>query len=104
MSSFSASAPLCPQGREISFDSGQFGQMPDIFPEVDQARLLRKHTERSYNLFKQRAGLERLRLKSQPVVQAAATVAHLATVLADIAAHHHQAGKEKRMKQLPLAA
>jgi len=94
----------CPQGREIPFDSGQFGQLPDIFPEVDQARLLRKHMERSYNLFKQRAGLEHLRLKSQPVVQAAATVAHLATVLAAIAAHHRLAGKEKRPKQLPLAA
>ena len=78
--------------------------MPHIFPEVDQARLLRKHMERSYNLFKQRAGLERLRLKSQPVVQAAATVAHLATVLAALADHQRQAGKEKRLKQLPLAA
>jgi len=97
-------APLCPQGREIPFDSGQFGQMPDILPEVNRVRLLRKHMERSYNLFKHRAGLEHLRLKSHPVVQAAATVAHLATVLAAIAAHHHQAGKEKRPKQLPLAA
>ena len=97
-------APLCPQGREIPFDSGQFGQLPDIFPEVDQARLLRKHMERSYNLLKHRAGLEHLRLKSQPVVQAAATVAHLATVLAAMAAPHRLAGKEKRPKQLPLAA
>lgn len=97
-------APGCPQGREIPFDSGRFGQMPDIFPEVDRIRLLRKHMERSYNLFKHRAGLERLRLKSQHVVQAAATLAHLATVLAAMAAHHRLAGKEKRPKQLPLAA
>jgi Transposase DDE domain len=94
----------CPQGREIPFDSGRFGQMPDIFPEVDRIRLLRKHMERSYNLFKHRAGLEHLRLKSQQVVQAAATLAHLATVLAAMAAHHRLAGKEKRPKQLPLAA
>jgi hypothetical protein len=97
-------APLCPQGREIPFDAGQFGQLPNIFQEVDQIRLLRKHMERSYNLLKHRAGLERLRLKSQHGVQAATTVAHLATVLVEIAAHHHQAGKEKRLKQLPLAA
>jgi len=96
--------PLCPQGREIPFDSGQFGQLPDIFPGVDQIRLLRKHMERPYNLFKHRAGLEHLRLKTQHRVQAAATFAHLATVLVEIAAHHHQAGKEKRLKQLPLAA
>ena len=97
-------APICPQGREIPFDSGRFGQMPDIFPEVNRIRLLRKHRERSSNLFKHHPGSEHLRLKSQPVVQAAATVAHLATVLAAIAAHHHLAGKEKRPKQLPLAA
>jgi hypothetical protein len=97
-------APGCPQGREIPFDSGRFGQLPDIFPEVDRIRLLRKHMERSYNLFKHRAGLERLRLKSQHVVQAAVTLAHLATVLAALAAHHRLAGKEKRPKQLPLAA
>jgi hypothetical protein len=97
-------APLCPKGRKIPFDSGQFGQMPDIFPEVDQARQLRKHMERSYNLFKQRAGLEHLRLKSQHGVQAAATFAHLATVFAALADHQRQAEKEKRPKQLPLAA
>jgi len=97
-------APRCPKSREIPFDSGQFGQLPDIFPEVDQARQLRKHMERSYNLLKHRAGLERLRLKSQHGVQAAVIFAHLATVLVELAAQHHQAGKEKRLKQLPLAA
>ncbi|MCG2744489.1 MAG: transposase, partial [Desulfobacteraceae bacterium] len=97
-------ASLCPQGREIPYDSGQFGQLPDIFPEVDRIRGLRKHMERSYNLFKHRAGLERLRLKSQHRVLAAVTFAHLATVLVEIAAHHHQTSKEKRLKQLPLAA
>ncbi|MDI6755401.1 MAG: transposase [Thermodesulfobacteriota bacterium] len=97
-------APLCPQGREIPFDSGQFGQMPDIFKEADQIRLLRKHMERSYNLFKHRAGLERLRLKSQRSILAAATCAQPAAVLVEIAAPRRQAGKEKRPKQLPLAA
>jgi len=97
-------APLCPQVREIPFNSGQFGQMPDIFPETEQVRLLRKHMEREYNLFKHRAGLERLRLKSQHRVQAATTFAHLATVLVEIAAHHHQVGRQKHLKQLPLAA
>jgi hypothetical protein len=97
-------APLCSQVREIPFNSGQFGQMPDIFPETDQVRLLRKHMEREYNLFKHRAGLEHLRLKSQHSILAAVTCVHLATVLVEIAAHHHKAGKEKRLKQLPLAA
>ena len=71
---------------------------------LDQIRLLRKHMERPYNRLKHRAGLEHLRLKTQHRVQAAATFAHLATILVEIAAHHHQARKEKRLKQLPLAA
>jgi hypothetical protein len=78
--------------------------MPDICTGVDQIRLLRKHMERPYNLLKHRAGLERRRLKSQHRILAALTFAHLATVLVEIAAHHRQAGKEKRLKQLPLAA
>jgi len=97
-------APRCSQSREIPFNSGQFGQIPDIFPEVQRLRRLRKHMERSYNLLKHRAGLEHLRLKSQHRVLSAATWAQLATVLVEIAAHHHQSGKEKRPKQLPLAA
>jgi hypothetical protein len=95
--------PLCPQGREIPFDSGQFGQLPDLFKEVDRIRRLRKHMERSYNLFKHRAGLESLRLKSQHVISAAVTFAHLATVLTEIAAPC-KTRKEKRQKQLPWAA
>ena len=97
-------APLCPQCRELPFDSGQFGQLPDILEEVDQIRGLRKHMERSYNLFKHRAGLEHLRLKSQQAVLAAATLAQLATVFAALAAQSRLAAKEKRPTQLPLAA
>ncbi len=97
-------ASLCPQCRELPFDSGQFGQLPDIFEEVDQIRGLRKHMERSYNLFKHRSGLEHLRLKSQQSVMAAVTFVHLATVLIEIAMHHQAADKEQRPKQLRLAA
>jgi len=93
-----------PKSREIPFDAGHFGQIPDIFPEVGQLRRLRKHMERSNNLFKHRAGLERLRIKSQHAVQATATLAQLAIVFATLAAPHRPVGKEKGPKQLPLAA
>jgi hypothetical protein len=97
-------APLCPQCREIPFDSGHFGQIPDIFREVDDIRALRKHMERSYNLFKHRAGLDHLRLRSQQGAMAAVTFAHLATVFLEITAHHQMEGKERRPKQMQLAA
>lgn len=97
-------APLCPQCRELPFDSGQFGQLPDVLEEVDQIRKLRKHMERSYNLFKHRSGLEHLRLKSQQSVMAAVTFVHLATVLIEIATHRQTAKEEQRPKQLRLAA
>jgi len=60
--------------------------------------------ERSYNLFKHRAGLERRRLKSQHRAMAAVTFAHLATVFLEIGAHRQMAGKKHRPKQLPLAS
>ncbi|AEB09148.1 hypothetical protein [Desulfobacca acetoxidans] len=97
-------APLCPQCREIPFDSGQFGQLPDMLEEVDKICKLRKNMERSYNLFKHVAGLERLRLKSQQSVMAAVTFAQLATGLMEIARHHQSSEKEHRPKQLQLAA
>jgi hypothetical protein len=97
-------APVCPQGREILFDAGHFGQFPDIFPEVERLLGLRKHMERAYNLFKRRAGLEHLRLKSQHAVQAVAAMAQLVTVFAALASQRHLTAKEKRPKQLPLAA
>jgi hypothetical protein len=97
-------APLCPKCREIPCDSGQFGQLPNIFEEVDKICKLRKNMERSYNLLKHNAGLERLRLKSQQSVMAAVTFAQLAIVLTEIARHHQATKKEHRPKQLQLAA
>lgn len=97
-------APLCSQCREIPFDSGYFGQIPNIFDELDQILQLRKHMERSYNLFKHRAGLEHMRLRSQQGAMAAVTFAHLATVFVEIATHQQNERKNPRPKQLALAA
>jgi hypothetical protein len=97
-------APLCPQCRELPFDSGYLGQLPDSFEEVDQIRRLRNLMERSYNLFKHGAGFERLRLKSLQSVMAAVTFEQLATVLREISRHHQAAEKEPRPKQLQFAA
>jgi hypothetical protein len=97
-------SPRCPQCRIIPYDSGRFGQIPDTFEEVDQIRELRKHMERSYNLFKHRAGLEHLRLKSQHGAMAAVTFVHLATVFSEIVAYYEKAREVYRPKQLPLAA
>lgn len=60
--------------------------------------------ERSYNLLKHNAGLERLRLKSQQSEMAAVTCAQLAIVLTEIARHHQAIKKEPRPKQVQLAA
>jgi hypothetical protein len=97
-------APRCPQCRVIPYDSGRFGQIPDTCTEVDQIRELRKHMERSYNLFKHRAGLEHLTLKSQHGVMVAVTFVHLATVFSEIVAYYEKAREVHRPKQLPLAA
>jgi len=72
--------------------------------ETSELPSLRKHMERSYNLFKHRAGLEHLRLKSQRSVMAAVTFVHLTTVFLEVARYHQTADKEHRPKQLQLAA
>jgi len=75
----------CPKFREISLDSGFFGQIPEQVPLVDKLRGLRKHLERSFNLLKNREGLKEPRAKSQHGTLAMATFANMANLLIEIA-------------------
>lgn len=75
---------VCSRYREVGFDSGLFGQIPDQVAGLDDAREIRKHMERAYNLLKHREGLEPLRARSQPGVTCVSTFAHVATLLLEI--------------------
>lgn len=47
----------CQQFREIPFDAGLFGQIPEQVTQVQELRGLRKNVERAFNLLKNREGL-----------------------------------------------
>jgi hypothetical protein len=83
-SDFCDRSVICEQHREISFDSGFFGQIPDVVAGIDNAREIRKNMERFYNLMKHRDGFEPLRVRSQPGVSCVATFSTMATLLREI--------------------
>lgn len=96
-------APVCSKCREIPLDAGLFGQIPDQVYGVEQARDLRKHMERCFNLLKHREGLEPLRVKSQHATLVAATLAQMATILLEIVGTRKTENKEELPKQLKMA-
>lgn len=96
-------APLCDKYREVPLDAGHFGQIPDIIPEVTQARNMRKHMERTYNLLKHREGIEHIRITSQQGVMAAVTIAQIAELLLEIAGTRKTEKKEEMQQKLALA-
>jgi hypothetical protein len=75
----------CPKFREIPVDAGLFGQFPEQVEQVQELRDLRKNLERTFNLLKNREGLETLRARSQQGVSAIATFANMANLLIEIA-------------------
>lgn len=95
-------APLCDKYREVPLDAGHFGQIPDIIPEVTQARNMRKHMERTYNLLKHREGIEHIRITSQQGVTAAVTIAQVAELLLEIAGTRKTEKKEEMQQKLAL--
>jgi hypothetical protein len=95
-------APSCPRSREIPLDAGMFGQIPDQVKGVEETRDIRKHMERGYNLLKHREGLEPLRVKSRHAAMAAATIAHVATILLEIVGTRKAEEKEDPARQLKM--
>lgn len=95
-------APVCSQCREIALDAGLFGQIPDQVYGVDEARNIRKHMERCFNLLKHREGLEPLRVKSQHATLVAATIAQMAGIVLEIVGTRKTENKEEAPKQLKM--
>ena len=96
-------APACPKCREIPLDAGLFGQIPDQVYGVEQARDIRKHMERCFNLLKHREGLEPLRVKSQHATLVVATLAQMATIVLEIVGTRKTENKQEVPKQRKMA-
>lgn len=85
----------CSKCREIPFDAGYFGQIPDVVAGVEDVRDLRKNMERAYNLFKHQVGLEPLRVRSQNGVEAVAVFSQMSMLLLEIIGTRRTKKKEK---------
>jgi len=101
-------ACICPQYRQIPFDTGHFQSVINNDPRVAKALELRKHCERPFNLLKKREGLEIPRVRSQHGVIARATFATIATLLIEMAGTRKSPASPKqgryKQQELELAA
>jgi hypothetical protein len=75
----------CPQYRFLPMDRGLFQRIPFATESVQQAHDIRKNCERSFNLLKNQAGLETVRVRSQSTTMARCTLSSIAVLLIKMA-------------------
>ena len=100
-------AGSCTGYRFIPFDSGYFQRVHNFLEQTEHAIDIRKHSERPFNLLKNREGLKETRAKSQHGILARCVFAQMATLLIEMAGtRKKQKPKKKQEKQLslPMAA
>lgn len=93
--------PICPQCRQIDFDSGCFQPVPHATAGVSKAIDLRKNGERPFNLIKKREGLECARVRGQHNILAQSVFTTVATLLIEMAGTR-KSTEPKRQQQLEL--
>jgi hypothetical protein len=82
----------CPQYRFIPMDAGLFQRIPFATQGIEEAHDSRKNCERSFNLLKNQAGLEKIRVRSQHATMSRGTFSTIAVLLIKMA------GKRKKEK------
>lgn len=100
-------ADSCPQCRFIPIDTGYFQRITLFNEHAEEAIKIRKHSERPFNLLKNREGLKETRARSQQGVLARCTFAQMATLLIAMAGTRQKEKPKKKQAQqlnLPLAA
>jgi hypothetical protein len=75
----------CPQYRFILMDRGHFQRIPFFTEKIQQAHEIRKNCERPFNLLKNQAGLETIRVRSQQATMARCTISSIAVLLIEMA-------------------
>ena len=82
----------CPQYSFVTMDRGLFQRIPFTSKAIEDAHEIRKNCERSFNLLKNQAGLEKIRVRSQHATMARCTFGTIAVLLIKMA------GKRKKKK------
>jgi hypothetical protein len=95
--------PVCPQYRRIDLDSGCFQSIPHATEGISKAIDLRKNGERSFNLLKNREGLEYVRVRGQHNILAQSIFTTVATLLIEMAGTRKGA-QSKQQQQLELSS
>ncbi len=94
----------CPQYRHIPFDSGYFQPILHGSEAVDKALEIRKNGERPFNVFKNREGLEKVRVRSQHGLVARVTFTTMANLLIELAETRKVKKIPDKQQRLPFAA
>jgi hypothetical protein len=86
----------CSQCRIIQMDQGLFQRIPFASIDLADAHDIRKNCERLFNLLKNQAGLEKIRVRSQQATMARCTLSTIAVLLIKMAG---QRKKKKTIKE-----
>lgn len=97
-------AGVCPQYRHIPFDSGYFQPILHGSKAVDKALEVRKNGERPFNVFKNREGLEEVRVRSQHGLVARVTFTTMASLLIELVETRKGKKVPDKQQRLPFAA
>jgi len=97
-------ADVCPQYRHIPFDGGYFQPIRHGSDAVSQALEIRKNCERPFNLFKNREGLEEVRVRSQDGLLARVTFTTMANLLIELVETRRERKVPAKQQRLPFAA
>lgn len=96
---FSGSCQRC---RFLPVDSGIFQRIPCHTDFIDHAHDIRKNCERPFNLLKNQAGLEIIRVRSQQATMTRCTLSSIAVLLIKMAGQRNKVDTVKKPQQIPL--
>lgn len=92
----------CPQCRFVPVDGGIFQRIPYHTALIQRAHEIRKNCERPFNLLKNQAGLETVRVRSQQATMARCTMSSIAVLLIKLAEQRKKVVSVKKPQQLPM--
>lgn len=92
----------CPQYRLVPVDGGILQRIPYHTALIQQAHEIRKNCERPFNLLKNQAGLEIVRVRSQQSTMARCTLGSIAVLLIKMAGQRQKIACAKKPLQLPM--
>ena len=92
----------CSQYRFVPVDGGIFQQIPCHTELIQEAHDIRKNCERPFNLLKNQAGLETVRVRSQQATMARCTLSSIAVLLIKMAGQRQKITCAEKPQQLEM--